>query len=271
MTRAAATTLQINLNLALKDQSGFTPIGMDGAIGNQTKKAVAQFQSLYNLPADGDYNNSAFLSLLDNKAMDVLNAPVTNDNLSAKYKYGNRNVVITEAFKKGVSNRREFSMLLAQLDHESTGFTRLEENLHYSANTLYSVFKKYFTSLSDAQAVVAQGPKAIANRIYGGRMGNGSDNDDGYNYRGRSFIQLTGKDNYTLYQDRTGLPLVSNPDLASIVSNAAIVSLAYWFETSGLREAGQAGDVNRATRIINGGYTGLDQRVSLYNNYLVTI
>ena len=114
--------------------------------------------------------------------------------------------------EQGVTSRRwsteQTAMFLAQCGHESAGFTRLEENLNYSAKALYNVFRKYFPTLPMAENY-ARRPEAIANLVYGSRMGNGSaESGDGWKYRGRGIIQITGKYNYRSLEYDTKSPCV---------------------------------------------------------------
>lgn len=114
---------------------------------------------------------------------------------------------------QGITDNRAVANIMAQMQAESRGDATKQENLNYSAERLMQVFPNKFSSLADARAVVAGGPEAIGNRIYGGRMGNAA--DEGYLYRGRGLIQLTGKNNYEKYGKMLGIDLVGNPDMAS--------------------------------------------------------
>lgn len=167
----------------------------------------------------------------------------------------------------GMTNPNEQAMFLAQMDHESGGFKALSENLHYKPETLRKVFPKYFKTDAEAQAAAAGGPEAIANIVYGGRMGNTAPGD-GFKYRGRGVIQLTGKDNYARASKALGIDLVNNPDQASDLATAAKIALWYWRDRKGLSEAAQAGDVETATQKINGGQIGLQDRKSKFSAYL---
>ena len=159
-------------------------------------------------------------------------------------------------------NINELSMFLAQCGHESVNFTKLEENLNYSANTLLKIFPKYFSNLQEAKEIVKQGKEAIANRMYGSRLGNGK--NEGYRYRGRGIIQLTGKNNYKLYGEKIGVNLADNPDLAKDEKIAAQIACCYWTER-GLQPLARKGDVKMVTKKINGGLNGLDDRVKRFN------
>lgn len=167
----------------------------------------------------------------------------------------------------GITNPSELAMFMAQMDVESGGFKSLSENLNYKPDRLKSVFgSKYFISEADAATVAQGGPESIANRVYGGRMGNTSPGD-GFKYRGRGVIQLTGKDNYARYGKMTGLDLVNSPDLASDPDNAAKIAIAFW-KDKGAAGSAQQGDVKAVTAKINGGQNGLSDREAKYKQYL---
>lgn len=179
---------------------------------------------------------------------------------------GNKQALVDEMNASGITNPKEQAMFMAQMDHESGGFKNLEENLNYKPERLMQMFPKKFASLEEAQATVAGGREAIGNKIYGGRMGNAA--DEGYKFRGRGFTQLTGKDNYAAAGKDLGLDLVGNPDLAADPANAAKISTWYWKNRNGLSAAAQGGDVAAATKKINGGLNGLDDREAKYASYL---
>jgi putative chitinase len=146
---------------------------------------------------------------------------------------------------------------LAQLDVESAGFTRMVENLNYSAERLCQVWPARFPSLDAAQPFAHQ-PEALGNKVYGGRMGNVQP-DDGSRFKGRGFIQLTGRSNYLRYANILGADLVNNPQLAADPDVAARIAGAFW-EQSFLNAKADADDLRGITRTINGGETGLDAR-----------
>ena len=181
---------------------------------------------------------------------------------------GKKNFEFLKGFiqQNGITDPKEQAMFLSQLDHESGGFRVLSENLNYKPATLLKIFPKYFRSAEEAAQTAAGGPQAIANRVYGGRMGN-KDQGDGFKYRGRGFIQLTGRDNYAQASKDLGVDLVGNPDLASQPETAAKIALWYW-KRRGLSAPAQAGDVEKVTRGINGGTIGLDDRKSKFAKYL---
>lgn len=156
------------------------------------------------------------------------------------------------------------AMFLAQCGHESQGFTRLEENLNYSAKSLYNVFRKYFPTMGIAEEY-ARRPEKIANLVYGSRMGNGSaETGDGWKYRGRGILQITGKYNYRQLEYDTKLPVVDNPDLLLEVKNAVESAFWYWDKNNLVNYS----DIEIVTKKINGGLNGLDDRKKLYSEIL---
>ncbi|WP_204117374.1 glycoside hydrolase family 19 protein [Paraburkholderia sp. C35] len=187
--------------------------------------------------------------------------------LFGKGSKGNKLALMSAADKAGITDPKERAMFMAQMDTESGGFRSLEENLNYKPATLRKVFGKYFKSDDEAKAAAAGGPEAIANKVYGGRMGN-TEAGDGYKYRGRGFVQLTGKANYKAAGEALGIDLVNNPDLAADPAVAAQLATWYWQSKSGLSEAARAGDVKTVTRKLNGGLNGLDVRDEKYDKYL---
>jgi putative chitinase len=146
---------------------------------------------------------------------------------------------------------------LAQLGHESNGLTVREENLNYSATRLMQVWPSRFPTLESAKKYENQ-PEKLANFVYGGRLGN-IDDGDGYKYRGRGYIQLTGRDTYKKIGDMVGLDLESNPDLASQPGNAAKIACAFWTSRN-INPACDSGDFTAVTKLINGGLNGLADR-----------
>jgi putative chitinase len=148
--------------------------------------------------------------------------------------------------------------IMAQAGHESGGFTTLSENLRYSAKGLLNTFKKYFKTEDDAQTYAGLGPAAIADRVYGNRMGNAPEGSgDGFKYRGRGFIQLTGKDNYTKFG------YGGNPDAVSSPDAAAETAIKYM-----LGYKGDWSNITAVTKFVNGGTIGLEDREKYFKEYL---
>jgi putative chitinase len=148
---------------------------------------------------------------------------------------------------------------LAQTAHESGGYRALTENLNYRAVTLRKVFPKYFPTDELANAY-AQKPEMIANRVYGGRMGNGDEHSgDGFRYCGRGLIQLTGKQNYCRFAESIETPVEELPEFLGTFEGA-IQSACWFWETNNLNQWADAGDILKMTKIINGGTIGLEDR-----------
>lgn len=161
-------------------------------------------------------------------------------------------------------------MFLAQCSHESNNFRSLQENLNYSAAALKRVFSRYFPTEQLANQY-ARKPEQIANRVYANRMGNGNEaSGDGWRYRGRGLIQLTGKYNYSNFAESIDTPLADIPSYLGTFEGA--VQSACWFwEVNDINRWCDLRDVGRVTRIINGGTNGLTDRINRYNRIMSTL
>lgn len=149
---------------------------------------------------------------------------------------------------------------IAQLAHESGSFHYSSENLNYSASALRAVFGKYFPTDELAEAYARQ-PEKIANRVYADRMGNGDEaSGEGWKYRGRGLIQLTGKDNYSNCGKSTGMDLVDNPDQLADNADAAVAAAGWFWDMRKLNGYADEDDIKAITKRINGGYNGLEDR-----------
>ena len=158
---------------------------------------------------------------------------------------------------------------LAQAGHESGGFKAVNENLNYGAKGLLGIFKKYFPT--EAKAILYERkPEKIANLVYGGRMGNGPEaTGDGYKFRGRGYIQLTGRDNYTAFSKAINEDLTANPDL--VATKYPLLSAAWFFHKNGLHKIADGGAtdavVTSVTKRVNGGTIGLADRIKHFKEY----
>ena len=187
---------------------------------------------------------------------------------------GNKAALVAEMNSSGMTNGTERAMFMAQMDHESGGFRSLEESTKYKPRQFLKLFGKRagITTEDQAQAILDKGPDATAEAMYGGDWGKknlgNTEAGDGAKFKGRGFTQLTGRANYAAAAKGTGLDLVAHPEQAADPANAA--KIAVWFHRSrkGLVEASQNGDVLAATKKINGGTTGLDDRSRLFKQYL---
>lgn len=168
--------------------------------------------------------------------------------------------------KYGIDTTLRMAHFLAQLSHESGGLRYTEENLNYSAQALRNTFKKYFDTLELAQKYERQ-PEKIANRVYANRMGNGDEaSGDGWKYRGRGLIQLTGKENYQNFGNAHGVDCVNNPDLL-LNPEWALTSACWYWKKNNINKYADADDIHMVTKRINGGTNGLLHRQHYLESY----
>ena len=161
-------------------------------------------------------------------------------------------------------NPKRMAAFLAQVAHESGGLNVIQENLNYSAKGLMTTFKKYFPTQASTNGY-ARNPQKIANKVYANRMGNGTEaSGDGYKFRGRGLIQLTGKNNYTLFAKSIGKTI--DETIVYLGTPEGAVSSAIWFwDTNKLNIYADKGDFVGLTKRINGGTIGLADRKHHYD------
>jgi putative chitinase len=176
---------------------------------------------------------------------------------------------IPETAKKfNITNNLRLAHFLSQCGHESGGFKAVSENLNYSADGLKKIFGKYFPgTLAESYA---RQPEKIAARVYGGRMGNGDETTkEGFKFRGRGYIQLTGKSNYTNFTKFIGEDCISNPDL--VATKYPLASAAFFFDSNKLWSICDKGaddaTVTAVTKRVNGGTIGLPDRIKHFKEY----
>jgi putative chitinase len=175
--------------------------------------------------------------------------------------------------KFGINTPLRLAHFLSQCSHESGNFTIVKENLNYSAERLRKVFPKYFPTDEIANQYSRQ-PEKIANKVYANKMGNGDEaSGDGYKFRGRGYIQLTGHDNYKAFGDFIGEDCVNNPDL--VATKYPLASAAYFFQKNKLWDICDKGSLDpivaKLTERVNGGNNGYADRLEkfkLYNSLL---
>jgi putative chitinase len=201
------------------------------------------------------------LSTIKEKLLGVIPNPVINelDIIFDKYE---------------INTILRISHFLAQCAHESGNFSVKQENLNYSAKRLQEVFGRYFTTHAKA-LLYERKPVKIASLVYGNRMGNGDEQSiEGYKYRGRGYIQLTGKNNYLLFDkslNESGLEIdiIGNPDL--VATTYPLISAAWFFNKNNLNEIADLGGtkeiITRVTKKVNGGTHGLESRISYFNKF----
>ena len=263
-----------------------TKLGLDpvGNFGPKTEEAVKAFQSKNGLTADGIVGDGTWNKIMGTApaavptptpAAVVTSAPVANttglklDSLKGHIPDSVIAMIPEVASKFEINTPLRLAHFLAQCGHESGGFKLTQENLNYSAKGLNGIFKKYFQTEADAKPY-ERNPQKIANKVYGGRMGNGAEaSGDGWKYHGRGFIQLTGKDNYAAFGKSIGADTVSNPDL--VASQYALASAAWFFNKNGLHKMADGGandaTVTAITKRVNGGTIGLPDRIAHFNEF----
>lgn len=167
-----------------------------------------------------------------------------------------------------INNPSRLCVFLAQCGHETALFTTFSENLNYSARALLQVFSKYFPDEETAEAY-ARRPEKIACKVYANRMGNGDEQSgDGWKYRGRGLIQLTGKTNYQAFADAVGHPeVVADPDIV-LEPDMAVRSALWFWDIHKLNILADAHDMKRITKVINGGLNGYDDRCFLFRKLM---
>ena len=173
------------------------------------------------------------------------------------------------AAKFNINTPLRLAHFLAQCGHESGGFKVTQENLNYSAKGLMGIFKKYFPTQALAEAYQRQ-PQKIANKVYASRMDNGNEaSGDGYKFRGRGYIQLTGRANYTAFGKAINEDIVNNPDVVS--GKYALLSAAWFWSKNGLNTLADGGAsdqvVTSITKRVNGGTIGLPDRIKHFKEY----
>lgn len=260
----------------LQSKLGVEPIGN---FGPKTEEAVKAWQAKNGLTADGIVGPATWAKIMGGATP----APTTPQpstpapqvaGLKLNKLVGHVPQVVIDsipevASKFGINTPLRVAHFLAQCGHESGGFRVTQENLNYSAKGLNGIFRKYFPTEAAAAAYARQ-PQKIANKVYANRMANGSEaSGDGYKFRGRGYIQLTGRDNYTQFGKAIGVDIPSNPDLVS--SKYALASAAWFWSKNGLNKLADNGASDTAvtsiTKRVNGGTIGLADRIKHFKEY----
>ena len=162
-----------------------------------------------------------------------------------------------------LTNKARVAMFLAQVAYESSHFNVVEENLSYSAQRLVAVWPLRFASIT-AATPYAHNPPALANRVYGGRLGNVVGTNDGWVFRGRGLIQLTGRANYARLGAKLSMDLINHPEQAADPATACRLAVQFWIDGS-CNAMADAGNIHNCTLAINGGTNGLDERTELWH------
>jgi putative chitinase len=166
--------------------------------------------------------------------------------------------------KADLSTPARIAAFVAQCGHESDSFRFMEENLNYKAESLCRTWPSHFNA-GNAEEYAHQ-PQKIANRAYANRMGNGDEESgDGWNYRGRGWLQTTGKNGYEELSDATQIDFVSNPDAVATPEGSAVSAVFFW-EKHNLNHHVDNNDFVGLTKAINGGTLGLEDRMARFNH-----
>ena len=263
-----------NENVKLMQQK----LGIEPAVtsfGPKTEAAVKAWQAANGLTPDGIVGPSTWAKIMGETAPVAPAAPVATvgglklDKLKGHVPDSVIQMIPDTAAKFQINTPLRLAHFLAQCGHESGGFRATQENLNYSAKGLNGIFKKYFPTEAVA-APYARNPQKIANKVYASRMGNGNEaSGDGFKFRGRGYIQLTGKDNYTAFGKAINEDMIANPD--KVASTYALLSAAWFFSKNGLHRMADEGAtdavVTKITKRVNGGTIGLADRIKHFKEY----
>ncbi len=244
----------------------------DGIFGSGTEQLVKAWQTANGLTADGIVGDRTWAVLFPVAQIIALEGEEKILNIDRLGGHVPDNVLsqLDDAtVKSHITNNLRLAHFLSQCCHESGNFKSTTENLNYNAKGLLATFPSYFKEEGLAEKY-QHNAEMIASRVYANRMGNGDENSkDGFTFRGRGYIQLTGKANYQKFAASLGIAVDTNPDM--VATQYALTSAAYFFTENslwGICDQGATGDViSRATKRINGGTNGLEERTKYFNNY----
>lgn len=251
----------------------------DGKFGPATERAVRKWKKENKLTSDGIVCEGTWSKLFPTQQLITEPAPVKSSTHNGSgFKLENLKghipdsviAQIPETAKKfNITTTLRLAHFLAQCGHESAGFTAVQENLNYSTKGLMTTFKKYFQDPILAEQY-QRNPQKIASKVYGGRMGNGPESTgEGFKFRGRGYIQLTGKENYANFAKFIGEDTVANPDL--VATKYPLASAAFFFDSNKLWSICDKGadnaTVTAVTKRVNGGTIGLPDRIKHFKEY----
>jgi len=251
-----------------------TKLGLtaDGSFGPGTEAKVKAWQTANGLTADGIIGDSSWTKMFGAAPVAApVSIPTSSFKLAA-LKGHVPDAVIAQipdtAAKFNITTPLRLAHFLAQCGHESGGFKAVSENVNYSADGLKKIFGKYFPG--NLNESYARQPEKIASRVYADRMGNGNEaSKEGFKFRGRGYIQLTGKSNYTAFAKFIGEDTVANPDL--VATKYPLASAAFFFDSNKLWSICDKGaddaTVTAVTKRVNGGTIGLPDRIKHFKEY----
>jgi putative chitinase len=265
-----------NENVKLMQQK----LGIEPAVTNfgpKTEAAVKAWQAAHGLDADGIVGDKTWAMIMaEGQSVPApIETPIVQigglklDKLKGHIPDAVIAMIPDTAAKFQINTPLRLAHFLAQCGHESGGFRLTKENLNYSAKGLRGIFGKYFKTDAEAAAYERK-PEKIANKVYGGRMGNGPESSgDGAKFCGRGYIQLTGKDNYTAFGKSIGEDVCANPQV--VAEKYALLSAAWFFNKNGLHKMADGGAtdavVTSITKRVNGGTIGLADRIKHFKEY----
>jgi len=256
-------------------------LGVDviGKFGPKTEAAVKGWQAAHGLAPDGVVGDATWAKMFAPKTETPQPAPVAQPVLqNLAFNLGRLQGHVPQAVidqipdtaaKFGITTPLRLAHFLSQCGHESGGFRAVQENLNYGAKGLLGIFSKYFKTIAQATAYERK-PEKIANLVYANRMGNGNEaSGEGWKYRGRGYIQLTGKENYKAFDATVPEDITSNPDL--VATKYALASAAFFFKKNNLWSICDKGSspevVTLVTKRVNGGTIGLADRQKHFKEY----
>lgn len=265
----------------VKKLQSFLGLGADGSFGPGTEKSVKAWQSANGLTADGLVGDGTWAKMFSTGAPSpatpapaVSATPIPPSSFKLENLKGHiPDSVIAQipdtAAKFNITTPLRLAHFLSQCGHESGGFKAVNENLNYSAKGLMGTFKKYFPT-EDLAKKYEKKPELIAARVYANRMANGDEaSKDGFKFRGRGFIQLTGRDNYTKFSKFIGEDCVAGSDL--VATKYPLASAAFFFDSNKLWSICDKGadeaTVTAVTKRVNGGTIGLSDRLKHFKEY----
>ena len=249
-----------------------------GTFGPKTEAAVKVWQKANGLKDDGIVGDTTWAKLFGEQSPktevikeDVVlpkGGPLNIEKLKGHIPDAVLTQIPETAAKFNITNNLRLAHFLAQCGHESGNFKAVSENLNYSADGLKKIFGKYFPG--NLNESYARKPEKIAARVYASRMGNGDEaSGEGFKFRGRGYIQLTGKANYTNFTKFIGEDCVSNPDL--VATKYPLASAAFFFDSNKLWAICDKGaddaTVTSVTKRVNGGTIGLSDRIKHFKEY----